>query len=171
MNARLAERLASFFWPILRPYPLLSSPILPYPTHSSRNAKPPAPAGSNPAGSNPAGIPSGRIQQEYRPAGIPSGRNASGRTTIRQEYHPIQHEPVRQDPIRQEPALKLHHPAGFCRILQDFAGFCTIPLRIRPFLWEEHHPLSWTWEVFRRHHFLGFRTVPRTTLSEAAVPT
>ena len=92
----------------------ISSPILPSPVLSSPILPTPAGMPSHPLQQDP-------IRQEYRPAG--SSRNTVRQDCIRQEYHPIQHEPVRQDPIRQEPALKLHHPAGFCRILQDFARF------------------------------------------------
>ena len=147
--------------------PILSCPLLPDPTHSSRNAKPPAPAGSD-----PAGTPSGRIQQEHRPAGLhPAG---------------LPSDPARAHRIAQDRAksCKAQNPTLPARSLSNAvsSGFWANPspnplqihpfrARIRPFLWEEHRPLSWTWEVFRRHRFLGFRTVPRTTLSEAAVPT
>ena len=82
------------------------------------------------------------------PAGIPSGRIRSARSLSNAVSSRFWENPS-PNPLQIHP----------------------FRARIQAFLWEEHRPLSWTWEEFRRHHFLGFQTVPRTTLSEAAVPT
>ena len=117
-------------------------------------------------------IQSGRIQQEYRPAGIPSGRTTSGRNTVRSARNTVLSSMSQSARIRSARSLSnavssrfWENPSPNPLQIHPFRA------RIRPFLWEEHRPLSWTWEEFRRHHFLGFQTVPRTTLSEAAVPT
>ena len=129
--------------------------------------------------STPSPILSSPTHTLSSPAGIPSGRTASGRTTIRSSKSKSSKSP--QDRAK---SCKAQNPTLPARSLSNAvsSGFWANPspnplqihpfrARIRPFLWEEHRPLSWTWEEFRRHHFLGFQTVPQTTLSEAAVPT
>ena len=147
----------------------------------------------------PAGIPSGRIQQEYRPAGLhPAGipSDPAGLPSDPARANPARANPARANPARANPArarriaqdraksCKAQNPTLPARSLSNAvsSGFWANPspnplriqafrARIHPFLWEEHRFLSWTWVVFRRHRFLGFQTVPQTTLSEAAVPT
>ena len=159
------------------PYPPRSSPTHTYPTHTL----------SSPILPTPAGMSCHPLQQEHRPAGLhPAGLPSDPARANPARAHRIAQDRAGSRRIAQDRAksCKAQNPTLPARSLSNAvsSGFWANPspnplqiqafrARIRPFLWEEHRFLSWTWEEFRRHHFLRYQTVPRTTLSEAAVPT